>query len=160
MPLTSMPHLYATWDQNQPGLATESEAMFDMYFAQVGNEAYTFELMVWAESFNTPHYTAPGDGAIAQNVLVNDLYWDVWTWANDAMYGGWAFDLTDINQRRGLLRTATHFDLMPFINWMFSSGHMTYSNPTMKFCDFGWEIWSTSGQPQLWTCNNFSPSYT
>ena len=162
-PLTELPHLYATWDQVQPGLNAESEAAFDMYFATVGNESFTFELMVWAESYNTPHYTTSGNGitAVAQGVMINGLSWDVWHWPGaGSTYGGWAFDLSSQAQRRGLLRTATRFDLAPFITWMFTSGQMTYANPTMKFCDFGWEIWSTGGRSLQWTCNGFSLSYT
>jgi hypothetical protein len=162
-PLTSMPHLYATWDQRMPQTSSVSaEAMFDMYFATVGNTTSTFELMVFVENHNVAHHNVSGGGntAIAQNVLVNELYWDVWTWANGTTYGGYAFDLSDATQRQGLLRTATHFDMVPFINWMWSSGTITYANPTIQFCDFGWEIWSTSGQPMVFEVSSFSLSYT
>lgn len=162
--LSSLPHLYATWAQRMPQVATvESECMFDMYFATVGNPASTFELMVWPEAHNTPHYTASGGGitAVAQNVTVNGLNWDVWHWTgNGSTFGGWAFDLSSPAQRTSLLKTASHFDLVPFINWMWSSGQMTYANPAIQFCAFGWEIWSTSGQPATWTCDQFSLSYT
>lgn len=162
--LSSLPHLYATWNEQMPQTSTvEAEAEFDMYFATVGNPANTFELMVWVEAHNTPHATTSTASltAIAQNVPVNGYNWDVWHWDNgNSAYGGWAFDLSDITQRHGLLSAASDFDLVPFISWMFSSGQVSYANPTIQFCDFGWEVWSTSGVPAAFTCRQFSLSYT